>query len=419
MKDKYMANERLSVLLFLSVALIYAFTYMTKNCYAAAMVLLVNEGVLTKTQTGTIGAAFYLVYATFQIFGGMAADKYSPYRLIATGLAGAAIANIIISLTYNYHIMIIVWSLNAAVQFGIWPSIFKIVSTKLSPVHRHNGIFYIMLSSSVGLVLSYIFAGFASSWRSNFEISAISLIACFIFWIIAGNFFDKRMVSDNITSHGVAHLPEYKLPEKNKKAGFSKLLIKSGLIILLPAVVIRTVFEQGIQTIIPTMINESYDNITPSVSSILNLIPIFFGISGKITMDFICKKRTYNQALAMGIVFSVLVPLLASMLLIGKINMWIILIIVSMVVLIAAAGSYIATFMALPFTPYGFNGTTAGIINAMASLGIVVGNYALTRIADDYSWTAVWLVLACMSVVGFVLCLIAFTPWKNFSESNE
>ena len=136
-------------------------------------------------------------------------------------------------------------------------------------------------------------------------------------------------------------------------------------------------------------------------------------------MDFICKKRTYNQALAMGIVFSVLVPLLASMLLIGKINMWIILIIVSMVVLIAAAGSYIATFMALPFTPYGFNGTTAGIINAMASLGIVVGNYALTRIADDYSWTAVWLVLACMSVVGFVLCLIAFTPWKNFSESNE
>lgn len=419
MKDKYMANERLSVLLFVSVALIYAFTYMTKNCYAAAMVLLVNEGVLTKTQTGTIGAAFYLVYAIFQIFGGMAADKYSPYKLIAIGLAGAAIANIIISLTDNYHIMLIVWSLNAVVQFGIWPSIFKIVSTKLSPVHRHNGIFYIMLSSSVGLVLSYIFAGFASSWRSNFEISAISLIACFIFWIIAGKFFDKRMVSDNINSHGVAHLPEYRQPEKNKKAGFSKLLIKSGLIILLPAVIIRTVFEQGIQTIIPTMINESYDNITPSFSSILNLVPIFFGIFGKISMDFICKKRTYNQAMAMGVIFAVLAPMLASMLLIGKINMWFILIIVSVVVFIAAAGSYIATFMALPFTPYGFNGTAAGILNAMASLGIVVGNYALTRIADDYSWAEVWIVLACMSIAGFVLCLIAFTPWKNFSKSKE
>ncbi|MBQ4528183.1 MAG: MFS transporter [Clostridia bacterium] len=418
MKDKYMENERLSVLLFLCVALIYAFTYMTKNCYAAAMVLLVDEGVLTKTQTGTIGAAFYLVYAPFQIIGGAAADKYSPYKLIAIGLLGGAVANIIISFTSNYYVMIVVWSLNAAVQFGIWPSVFKIVSTKLSPVHRHNGVFYIMFSTSGGLVLSYIFAGFADSWRSNFEISSVTLIVCFVLWVVAGKYFDKKMVSEEIHSHGVAHLPEHKMPDKAKKAGFGRIMLRSGLIILLPAVIIRTVFEQGIQTVIPTMINESYDNVSPSFSSVLNLIPIFFGICGKTAMNFVYRRKHYNQSMAMGVLFLVLIPLLASMLLIGKINMWIILAIVSMVVFIAAAGSYIATFMAVPFTDYGFNGTAAGVLNAMASLGIVVGNYALTRIADGFSWTAVWIVLTVMSVAGCILCMIAFFPWRKFIKTE-
>ena len=416
MKDKHMENEKLSVLLFLSVAIVYAFTYMTKNCYAAAMALLVEENVLTKTQTGTIGAAFYLMYAPFQIVGGIAADKYSPYKLIAIGLFGGAVANIVVSITDNYYVMLVTWSLNAVVQFGIWPSVFKIVSTKLSPIHRHNGIFYIMFSTSFGLILSYIFAGIANSWRSNFVVSSVVLVVCFVFWVIAGKYFDKKMVTDEEHHHGVAHLPEHTMPEKSKKSGFGKLMIKSGLLILLPAVIIRTVFEQGIQTVIPTMISESYDHVSASLASVLTLVPIFFGIFGKTAMNFIYRRKQYNQSMAMAIMFIVLIPLLSSMLLIGKINVWFILAIVSVIILFAAAGSYIATYMAVPFTKYGFNATAAGILNAMASLGIVVGNYALTRIADSISWSAVWIVLAILSGVGCALCLIAFVPWKKFTS---
>lgn len=94
MKNKYMENEHLSLMLFMVVAVIYCLIYMTKNCFSAAMVLLVSDGVLTKTQTGNISAMFYLIYAPFQIVGGLAADRFSPYKLIAIGLLGAAISNI-------------------------------------------------------------------------------------------------------------------------------------------------------------------------------------------------------------------------------------------------------------------------------------------------------------------------------------
>ena len=419
MKDKHMENERLSLLLFLCVFIIYCFTYMTKNCYAAAMALLVEEGVLTKTQTGTIGAAFYLIYAPFQIIGGAAADKYSPSKLISIGLLGAAIANIIVAMTDNYYVMLIVWSFNAIIQFGIWPAVFKIVSTKLSPVHRHNGTFYIMFATSGGLILSYLVAGFTGSWRANFRLSAITLIACFVLWLVASRFFEKNMISEATNSHGVAHLPEHKMTDKVKKDGFMKLFISSGLFIILPAILIRTVLEQGIQTVIPVMITESYDSVSASFASILNIIPIVFGIIGKSMMNVVYRKKHYNQVLMLIIVFIIMTPFLIGMLSIGKINMWIVLLYVSLVVFIAAAGSYIATFLAVPYTNYGFNGTVAGILNSMASLGIVVGNFALTRIADSYNWTTVWVVLTALAIVGCVLCVIAFVPWKRFSARPD
>ena len=94
MNDKCIHNEKISIALFFLTLIMYSLVYMTKNCYSAAMVLLVNEGILTKTQTGSISAAFYLFYAPFQIIGGMAADKYSPFNLIFIGLFGSTLCNL-------------------------------------------------------------------------------------------------------------------------------------------------------------------------------------------------------------------------------------------------------------------------------------------------------------------------------------
>ena len=104
---------------------------MTKNCFSGALAGIVAEGVLTKSQTGFITGMFYLVYAPFQIVGGMVADRISPEKLIKFGLLGAFVANLIIFFNQNYYVMLITWICNAIVQFDIWPSVFKIVSSQL------------------------------------------------------------------------------------------------------------------------------------------------------------------------------------------------------------------------------------------------------------------------------------------------
>ena len=75
--------------------------------FTSAMAIIVEEGFMTKSQTGLINAVFWIVYAPFQIVGGIAADKYSPYKLIMIGLLGAAISNVAV-VTPSFCIILLI-----------------------------------------------------------------------------------------------------------------------------------------------------------------------------------------------------------------------------------------------------------------------------------------------------------------------
>ena len=420
MKNKYMANERLSLVLFFTVAIVYAVIYMTKNCYSAAMVHLVNENVLTKSQTGTINSVFYFVYAPFQIIGGIAADKYSPYKLIAIGILGAAISNLLILLVQNYYVILIIWAFNGAIQFGIWPGVFIIVSQSPAPTHRHNAIFYISFSSTIGLIMSYILAGVVSGWRGNFVVSSVSLFAAFVVWVILGKILDGKMVSEDPVHHGIPHLPEIKKYDNKPSESFAPILFKSGLFILLPVVVLKSVFALGAQSITPTMIFESYDNISPAVASVLTIIPVLAGLAGKFMMQAVYRKKIYNECMTMAIVMGAMIPFIALITLVGKINVWYIVALMSLVVLMATGVSLVNTpYISMRFVKIGRNGTVSGLVNAMASLGIVVANFVSPRIADSYGWNAVIIAWIGFAVVSVLLSLLAYIPWRKFIKNPK
>jgi len=410
MKNKYLQNDKLSIAFFLILMLTYAVTYMTKNCYSAAMVLLVDDGILTKSQTGTISASFYLFYAVFQVVGGFAADKFCPHKLITIGLVGAAIANAIVSVTDNYYVMLIVWSLNAIGQFGLWPAVFKLASTALAPTHRKMAIFYITFSGSIGTVISYIVAAFTGNWRSNFVVSTISLALIIAVWLISGRIFKKNMIENVPMDDGIVHNSH-----KSDEYSMKNIIITSGLILLLPVVVLRTMFDLGVQSITPTMIFESYPNVSSSLASILNLIPIIIGVAGKFLMKYIYRGKDRNDAAMMAIMFTILLPFLCMMLLVGKIHVIFIVAFISIITMIASMMSLVNTaYMPSRFTSTGRVATVSGLINAMASLGIVLSNFIFPRIADHMGWHAVTVSWIFFAGAALLISITAIVPWKRF-----
>ena len=413
MNHVHFENKKISMRFFWLIWAIYTVTYMTKNCFSAAMASIVFEGVMTKSQTGLITAIFYIVYAPLQIVGGIAADRYDPERLVKIGLIGGCIANLIIFFNQNYYLVLIVWALNAVVQFGIWPSIFKIMSAQLEPTERRPAIFYMSFSTSAGLMLAYLIAAVVPKWQYNFIISSASLLALAVILHIVTKFVDPYFVKDKEKTHKTGE----KFEEEFSKIKTSKLFLESGLYILLVVVFLRVIILYFAKTLSATMLMESYDNVSPSIGNILNVIIIGVSTLGTLLVKTVLYPKHIKSA-PTGIAIMLIVSLIFTvpLIFVGKINL--IIVTVSLCVLAGslAAGQLFTNYCSLRFEKFGKSGIVSGVTNAVVSVAVVVNSYGVTKAAEIFSWKTVSKCALVMLAISLALTLIALPFWKNFKK---
>lgn len=410
MKCKHLIDHRKSLSLFLLVFVAYALIYMTKNCYSAAMASIVDAKVMTKSQTGLIAAAFYLVYAPFQIVGGIAADKHSPSKLIVIGMLGAGVCNLLVYLVEGYVAMIIIWSLNAVLQFGIWPSIFKIVVSELAPEDRMRGIFFINFSSSFGLLLSYGIAIFISEWKLNFLVSAITLFLLTAVFLAVYKHLSSYMV-ENTETAGAKTNSAARISGKELFA----LLLKAGIPLMLIVGMAQSMINLGVKALAPTMLMESYEAVSPSLANALNIILVIAGPVG-LCVSRLSFFKKFSEPLVITCFFAVMLAPLFVITFIGKLPVAIIVAALAFLMVTTSGTSIFFSYIYKKFEKYGSVATLSGLFNCMSSLGIVLANYVFARIADSFGWeitTICWLVFI---AAAFVLMLISVPVWHRFEK---
>ena len=407
-----LTDKRKSLLLFFLVFISYALIYMTKNCYSAAMASLVNENIMTKSETGRITAMFYIIYAPFQIVGGKAADRFSPSKLILLGTLGAGICNVLVYIfSGNYIAMIVIWSVNALVQFGIYPSIFKIIVTELCDSHRTRAVFYIGFSVTTGLVCSYVTALFIKDWRNNFLLSAITL-----FVITVAFYFIYESLARHMTVIGEEKRSVVSENEK-EKTPFIIPFITSGVPLLLFVCMVQGLLNLGLKSLVPVMLMESYEAVSPQLANGLNIFLILASPLGIIlARSALFKKISYPTTIA--ILMGVVVPMLVVMTFIGDIHIALIILALAILAVAVSIMSIFFSCVSRSFENIGASGTLAGMFNCMVALGIVLANYVFTLLAEKKGWeftVYVWLALAALSLV---LSIITVPLWKKFLNKN-
>ena len=410
-KQKYLKDEKLSAVLFVFLFLLYAVVYMTKNMFTSAMAIIVEEGFMTKSQTGLINAIFWLVYAPFQVVGGFAVDKYSPYKLIMIGLAGAAVANIVIYFNQSYYVMMLAWVFNAIIQFGVWPGVFKIVSTQIAPEMRKKAVFWLLFSTSIGLGMSMLISSFVTHWQQNFLVSVISLIITIAAYAVLNSFLDKKMVEVEPVSQGNS-----KKTEINKQP-MLPLMLSSGLIVFLIVCLLRVAIDNGIKMMTPVMLMESYKNLPAAISTRMSSVLIIFSAIGTFVAGFMQRNITRNEAKAQIILYAISLLPLALVCFLGYIHyIWILAALSVSIMLIHGAAPFSQSFVALHFENYGRIGTVSGILNATASVGNVLASYVFAKMAEIMPWRGVttsWLITI---VICGLLCLVVLPRWVRFTK---
>ena len=409
-KEKYLESRRLSILLFLFLFFLYAVVYMTKNIFSSAMAIIVEDGFMTKSQTGMINAVYWFVYAIFQVLGGFAVDKYSPYKLIMIGLAGAAVSNLIIYFNQSYFVMIGAWTFNAIIQFGIWPGVFKIVSTKIAPEMRGTAVFWMLFSTSVGLGLSMLIASFVGHWKQNFLVSVISLLVMMIFYFVLEHFLDKRMVEVDISSDGNNEKISV------EKAPMMPLMLSSGLIVFLIVCLLRVAIDNGIKMMTPVMLMESYSTLPAALSTRLSTILIIFSAIGIFIAGGMRSKITSNEPKAQIILYGLSILPLVAVCFVGRIHYILILLALSLsVMLIHGAAPFSQSYVALHFEKHGRIGTVSGILNATASIGNILASYIFAKMAELMPWQQVTLSWLVAILVCMALCIAVLHRWTRFT----
>ncbi|MBQ7897166.1 MAG: MFS transporter [Clostridia bacterium] len=410
----YVSDKSTSLIVLIIICTIYSFICLTKNCFSSAMVFIVDEGVLTKSQTGTITGAFYIAYAILQLVGGALADRWHPERLLTIGFFGAGLSNLVIYFSQSYPVMLTAWTFNAMVQFAVWPSIFRIISTMLSHTHRKKGLFIVTLANPFGVAVGYLVAAVLPRWQLNFLVSALGLILSALLWQIVWSYAEKRgELKENeddapTVPHADEH-PHFKL---------ISALFTSGAMLLIVSSLIKTSFDLGVKSFTPTIINESYSEVSPSLATIVSLVVIGAGALGVWVARLWYPKPFSCEASAGGAMFLFsLVP--ATMLLfIGRLNYWIIVLAMALFVLfMSSANLYLLSYVPTHFNRWGKGGTVSGIVNFACSLGVVMANMVFTRIADAWGWGVTVKVWFLLILLGAVLCLTAVPLWRKFIKN--
>ncbi len=392
--------------------LMYAVVYMTKNCFNAALASIVAEGILTKSQTGIFTSVFYLVYAPLQIVGGLAADRYSPERLVKIGLFGGAIANTIIFFHQNYHVMLAAWIFNGIVQFGLWPGVFKIISSQLVRSDRNMMTFYISFSASFGLLLSYIVGAVIIDWRINFVISAVALLLFGVLMEVYCRYLNPYMKWDK---------PEKQTdgePKAELHMSIAKLFGISGFFVVTVVAFMRAILDQATKTLAPVMLMESYKNVSPNTGNFFNLMIIMFGILGSIFVKMVLyPKRVRNELKGFMVLLLLALPVSVMLQYVGKISMIQMILGLSVSSALFTGGNLFISYYTNCFVKYGKSATAAGVINAAAALGIVVAGYGFLRIAEIWGWQAVTVLWIGMIVVMIILLFAILPTYRKFKET--
>lgn len=405
----HLENRIESRYFFWFIWIMYAVVFMTKNCFNAALTSIVAEGLLTKSQTGLMTSVFYLVYAPLQIVGGLTADRYSPEKLINIGLFGGALANIVIFFNQNYYVMLIAWIFNAIAQFGLWPGVFKIISSQLVRSERNMMTFYISFSLSFGMFLSYLVSALLVHWKMNFLVSGVALLVFAIGMKLYCKHLNPYMKWDRKQDKTDGS------PKSNGEMSTRKLFWSSGFFVVIVIAFMRGTLDQASKTLAPVMLMENYENISPSVGNLFNLLIILFGILGTIFVKIVLyPKWVRNELKGLMVLLVMAFPTTIMLLFIGKISMVQTILALCISSAIFVGSNLFLSYYTNCFVEYGKTATIAGAINASAAMGIVVAGYGFLRISEIWNWQAVVAVWLGMLVVMMLLLLGVLPTYRRF-----
>lgn len=411
---EYKLNDiRKSKLIVAALWVVYCASYFIRACYAASIVSIVEDGVYSKGMVGLVGTAFFACYGVGQLISGLIGDRVNPFYMIAFGSGMGAVSCFLMSVSKSLPFMLVVWAANGLFQSMLWSPILRVYSQTIEASLRKKAVLNVSLSLPVGTVLAYLVSTFVikhSGWRAVFVCGGICILIATVI-VGAAVLYVKGDIVKTVVS---AANGDDRKNSKGERSGFLSLAGMSGLFLIIAPSFLHGMMRDGITNWVPTMITEAY-GVSSSFSTFVTVIlPIFNAFGAYAVMPLLVRCKG-NEMLASGIIGALSLIPMVFMLFVGKIPVWLLIILLALTTSVMYALNYlIISLVPVRFSHYFYTSTVSGVLNSAAHIGCAVSSYGFGAVAEHFGWNAVVVIWIIAAALTASISFCANAKWKNF-----
>lgn len=395
--------------------LAYSTSYVGRLNFSACMAAMMADGGLTKAYLGSVGTGFLACYGAGQLINGMLGDRVSPKIMVGIGLFGAGFANIWMGVNTIPAMMIFIWCANGYFHSMLWSPIIRVLSEWLPKAKQSRAGANISTTIPVGTIMSYLLSSIIltfTGWRLVFIVDGILLIAASLVWAFGistlKEYISKRegiKIPQEALTAGSAPLPTGKVRR------LPALIIGTGLIFAVMAIMFNGVLKDGVTLWVPTYMTEFF-SVTPQFSAALSIVMPVVSLGGAYTAVWMNNKYYKNELTTTGVLFGVSAFAFISLFLFGRYNivLAISLIAVSLSSMLGV-NSMLLTFIPFHFSKLGKSASVTGFLNACSYFASAVSSVSIGLIAEKSGWNMTILSWLLVALFGMTVCFVGKKYW--------
>lgn len=383
----------------------YASFYLTRVNMSIAIPGIIEEFGISKTAIGWVLTALFIAYAIGQFVNGQLGDKFSAKKLVAVGLLGSAVVNVIFGFTSNFLAgMILIWALNGFFQSMGWAPTVKIVSNWF-PVHKRGKASGILGSSyQIGNAVSWMLAGFivgVLGWRWAFWIPAGITMLLVIHW-----YFGIKEKAEDAGFNGV----EIARKSNGLRDTVKSTLRNRGIWIASGALFGLNIVRYGFLSWAPTYFFE-VQKAAISLAAYKALIFPLAGSLGALTAGWISDKFFQSRRAPMAVLMLLILILAIWLFPQIPVASWALSLIVLAVIGFTVFGPHMLMVTALPMDlgTKEMASSATGFIDGWGYVGAALTGVGTGFLLDNFGWNAAfyfWIAGAVMAA------LLMASLWK-------
>ena len=412
---------------FLMGWLVYFSQYFGRYNYAASMVAIGQKQGWDTALLGLIASIIFVTYGFGQLFTGWLGDRLNPKAMIFVGCAGSAGCNLWMGLSGSLLQMQLAWGLNGLFCALIWAPMVRLLTVYMPADRLRKSILAFTYATSLGVTGTYLLTSFLVSrfdWRVAFDVPAVIGLVASLGWLAVSFTSGKtpaRVPEGERSGQSSRQMPGRAVGGAPPRKGeaFLSVYVRSGLPLLLAAILLMGLLKDGMMTWVPQMISDTFQ-VEAYLSIFLSAaLPLVNSLSvwlvRRISRGHEGDDMRNGSLLFLGAVAGMGVLLLA-----GGLHPLLSVVLFSIIsTFVTGTNVILISFVPLQFTAMGRTSTIAGLTNAFTYLGSALSGWGLGWIAGRYGWGVVNWVLAGLCVLGCVICLAARPLWRRFTEAGN